>query len=111
MASQEKVEKLGDGAVPPTTSSFVLDEETTIDYYTKPLDKVLENKLIDVLEVVPRCDWNNLHLQLSVGGDHGQGSFQFGTEVVLQNKTDGSEHWKEVVRLAEIDCKKDTFMS
>jgi hypothetical protein len=108
LASDCKIKKLGDGAVPPETAKVVIDQDTTIDYYTKPMDKVIENKILEVMEIVPEECKNLLHLQVAVGGDHGQGAYQEGMELLLTNKNDGTEYWREVVRLAEVECKKDT---
>jgi hypothetical protein len=108
LASDCKIKKLGDGAVPPETSRVVIDQNTTIDYYTKPMDKVIKNKIIEVLDIVPEECKNKLHLQIAIGGDHGKGAFQEGMELLLTNQDDGTEYWREVVRLAEVECKKDT---
>ena len=107
-ASENKIHKLGDGAVPPDTSSLLIDEgQTTIDYYTKPMDEVIKNKMLEVVDTFGRDFSSNLKLEVNLGGDHGQGSLQNGIELVL-TKVGGSEIWRDVLRLAEVECKKDT---
>jgi hypothetical protein len=105
---EAEITKLGQNHVVPDCNSFVY-EKKRIHYWTKPLTKAVEVALETRLgevgadgDVVPKS------IDIVVGGDHGKERFRAVAKVIIRDE-DGKKVDSFVFKIANIDCKKDTY--
>ena len=93
--------------------SFKEIEGETINYWTKPLSscisssvasRIYSNKKGDVIKEEEHIETADLIF----GGDHGQGMFRMVVKIIVRNN-EGDELSEFIIRVAHIDCKKDTY--
>ena len=104
-ASYEKMyEALGDAYVEPVTGVHKVNR-TRVYYSVKPVDKMLENFVLELQESAHDFD----HVDLSINIDHGQGYLRATMTLAARKLGDTTKDWKETFSVASAKCKGDTY--
>ena len=121
--SEMKQKALVPNAIPQKVGDFIDSNEQKRFYYTKQIDEVLTTQLTRAgnlsLENVPgtedetwvrRLDISQIKkCEVLLGGDHGQGSSKFTVKFILRFHDDNMLPFTIIERVAQIDCKKDSY--
>jgi hypothetical protein len=101
LASEVKVRRLGNNALPPTVKQFKY-KERRYDYWYHEVDQIIEHNLaLELLSASTAPNWTSI--EIIFGGDHGQRAFRSGAKLILR----GPMKVVKEFPIGEIEISKD----
>jgi hypothetical protein len=101
LASESKIRRLGDNALPPKVKQFKYKEKR-YDYWYHEIDEIIEHNLaLELSKHLNGTTWTSM--EVICGGDHGQRAFRSGVKIILR----GPSKVVKEFPIAEIEIAKD----
>jgi hypothetical protein len=101
IASESKIRRLGENALPPTVKQFQY-KERCYDYWYHEVDQIIEHNLaLQLGSNSTATDWTSM--EIVFGGDHGQRAFRSGAKIILR----GPSKVVKEFPIGEIEIGKD----